>query len=65
MLDLDYFKSINDRYGHSAATRCSRPCGNTIMQTLRVSDLRCRWGGEEFLVALPRSGLDQAKRVGC
>jgi hypothetical protein len=33
------------------------------MQTLRVSDLRCRWGGEEFLVALPESGLDQAKRV--
>ena len=37
--------------------------GHTIMQTLRVSDLRCRWGGEEFLVALPESGLDQAKRV--
>jgi hypothetical protein len=33
------------------------------MQTLRVSDVRCRWGGEEFLVALPESGLDQANRV--
>jgi hypothetical protein len=37
--------------------------GHTIMQTLRVSDVRARWGGEEFLVALPESGLDQAKRV--
>jgi len=63
MLDLDYFKSINDRYGHQGGDSVLAAIGNTIMQTLRVSDLRCRWGGEEFLVALPESGLDQAKRV--
>jgi diguanylate cyclase (GGDEF)-like protein len=63
MLDLDYFKSINDRYGHQCGDSVLASVGNTIMQTLRVSDLRCRWGGEEFLVALPESGLDQAKRV--
>ncbi len=63
MLDLDYFKSINDRYGHQCGDSVLAAIGNTIMQTLRVSDLRCRWGGEEFLVALPESGLDQAKRV--
>jgi len=63
MLDLDYFKSINDRYGHQCGDQVLAAIGTTIMQTLRVSDLRCRWGGEEFLVALPESGLDQAKRV--
>jgi diguanylate cyclase (GGDEF)-like protein len=63
MLDLDYFKSINDRYGHQCGDSVLASIGHTIMQTLRVSDLRCRWGGEEFLVALPESGLDQAKRV--
>ncbi|MFN2571947.1 MAG: diguanylate cyclase [Gemmatimonadales bacterium] len=63
MLDLDYFKSINDRYGHQCGDSVLAAIGHTIMQTLRVSDLRSRWGGEEFLVALPESGLDQAKRV--
>jgi diguanylate cyclase (GGDEF)-like protein len=63
MLDLDYFKSINDRYGHSCGDAVLAAIGHTLMQALRVSDLRCRWGGEEFLVALPESGLDQAKRV--
>ena len=63
MLDLDYFKSINDRYGHPCGDAVLAAIGHTLMQTLRVSDLRCRWGGEEFLVALPESGLEQAKRV--
>jgi diguanylate cyclase (GGDEF)-like protein len=63
MLDLDYFKSINDRYGHQCGDSVLGAIGRTIMQTLRVSDVRCRWGGEEFLVALPESGLDQAKRA--
>jgi diguanylate cyclase (GGDEF)-like protein len=63
MLDLDYFKSINDRYGHQCGDSVLAAIGRTIMQTLRGSDVRCRWGGEEFLVALPESGLDQAMRV--
>ena len=63
LLDLDYFKSINDRFGHSAGDVVLANVGRTIMETLRVSDIRCRWGGEEFLVALPETGLDQAKRV--
>ena len=63
MLDLDYFKSINDRYGHQCGDLVLAAIGRTIMQTLRVSDVRCRWGGEEFLVALPESGLEQAMRV--
>jgi diguanylate cyclase (GGDEF)-like protein len=63
MLDLDYFKSVNDRYGHQGGDSVLAAIGNTIMQTLRVSDLRCRWGGEEFLVALPECDLEKARRV--
>jgi len=63
MLDLDYFKSINDRYGHQCGDSVLAAIGRTIRQTLRVSDVRCRWGGEEFLVVLPESGLEQAMRV--
>ena len=63
MMDLDYFKSINDRYGHQCGDSVLAAIGRTIMRTLRVSDVRCRWGGEEFLVVLPESGLEQAMRV--
>ena len=63
MLDLDHFKSINDRYGHQCGDSVLAAIGRTITQTLRASDVRCRWGGEEFLVALPESGLEQAMRV--
>src|SRR5436189_169598 len=51
------------RAGHQCGDMVLASIGHTIMQTLRVSDLRCRWGGEEFLVVLPESGLDQARRV--
>ncbi len=63
MLDLDFFKSINDRYGHQCGDSVLGAVGETIMQTLRGSDIRCRWGGEEFLVGLPESGIDAARRV--
>src|SRR2546423_12233062 len=63
MLDLDFFKSINDRYGHQCGDSVLGGIGETIMQTLRGSDIRCRWGGEEFLVGLPESGGDAARRV--
>jgi diguanylate cyclase (GGDEF)-like protein len=63
MLDLDFFKTINDRYGHQCGDLVLASIGRTIMQTLRVSDVRCRWGGEEFLVVLPDTGLDQARRA--
>jgi diguanylate cyclase (GGDEF)-like protein len=63
MLDLDFFKSINDQYGHPCGDSVLASIGQTIMQTLRASDLRCRWGGEEFLIALPESGLEQARHV--
>jgi diguanylate cyclase (GGDEF)-like protein len=63
LFDLDYFKSINDRFGHHCGDAVLSAIGRTLLQTLRVSDIRCRWGGEEFLVVLPEAGIEQAKRV--
>jgi diguanylate cyclase (GGDEF)-like protein len=63
LLDLDHFKAVNDRYGHPCGDAVLAQVGRTMMQTLRASDIRCRWGGEEFLVVLPETGLEAAKRV--
>ncbi|HXH08036.1 MAG TPA: diguanylate cyclase [Vicinamibacterales bacterium] len=63
LLDLDHFKSINDRYGHTCGDLVLSAVGRVIMQTLRASDVRCRWGGEEFLVVLPETSLEPARLV--
>jgi diguanylate cyclase (GGDEF)-like protein len=63
LLDLDHFKTVNDRYGHPCGDAVLAQVGRTMMQTLRASDIRCRWGGEEFLIVLPETGLEAAKRV--
>ncbi|MGH9313352.1 MAG: GGDEF domain-containing protein [Vicinamibacterales bacterium] len=63
LLDLDHFKSVNDRYGHPCGDAVLAQVGRTMMHTLRASDIRCRWGGEEFLIVLPETGLEAAKRV--
>jgi diguanylate cyclase (GGDEF)-like protein len=63
MVDLDHFKSINDRFGHNAGDAVLMAVGRTMLQTLRVSDVRCRWGGEEFLIVLPETALEPARQV--
>ncbi len=53
MLDLDHFKQINDRFGHLAGDRVLAGLGKLLGRRMRGEDLRGRWGGEEFVLALP------------
>ena len=65
MIDLDHFKSINDRHGHLVGDDCLRWAARTIGQTLRPHEaLLARFGGEEFVAALPGMGVHDAARVG-
>ena len=63
MIDLDHFKAINDRHGHAVGDALLTAIGQTLTRTLRASDVRCRWGGEEFLIVLPDTTLSQAQVV--
>jgi len=63
MFDLDYFKSINDTQGHLAGDAVLVAIGTRMRSVLRGSDLKCRYGGEEFLIVLPDTPLEGARRV--
>lgn len=63
MIDVDHFKSINDRYGHEAGDHVLRSLAQRIKGVLRRSDPVCRFGGEEFLVLLPDTAIAVAERV--
>jgi diguanylate cyclase (GGDEF)-like protein len=61
MLDLDTFKEVNDRHGHNIGDRFLRQTAEAIRQSLRGSDIACRWGGDEFCVLLPQSDVEAAR----
>src|SRR5262249_33176771 len=63
MFDLDHFKDVNDRYGHLCGDAVLAAVGSRMRDGLRGSDLKCRYGGEEFLVPLPETPIEGAKRV--
>lgn len=63
MFDLDHFKDVNDRYGHLCGDTVLSTVGKRMRDVLRGSDLKCRYGGEEFLVLLPETPLHGARRV--
>ena len=60
-IDLDKFKSINDQFGHEAGDAVLRRAAQSIRQTLRHHDTLVRWGGEEFVVILPRTDVAGAR----
>jgi diguanylate cyclase (GGDEF)-like protein len=67
LLDVDHFKSINDRYGHPTGDAVLANVGRVLTRTLREVDVAARYGGEEFAVLLPETeldiGLDIAERL--
>jgi diguanylate cyclase (GGDEF)-like protein len=63
MFDLDHFKDINDRHGHLCGDSVLAAVGAKMREVLRGSDMKCRYGGEEFLVLLPETPIEGAKRV--
>ena len=63
MIDIDHFKSINDTYGHPVGDQVIRGLAWLLKGRLRASDLIGRYGGEEFLVALPDVSPDKAREV--
>ena len=60
LLDLDYFKSVNDTYGHPAGDRLLQHFSSLARATFRPTDLQVRYGGEEFCVLLPGAGAARA-----
>ena len=64
LVDIDHFKSVNDRYGHSAGDLALRHCVQVISETTRVGDFVFRYGGEEFLVTLAEMDLSGARSFG-
>ena len=64
MIDIDFFKRVNDTYGHAAGDEVLRTVAGIIKDTLRESDIPSRYGGEEFAVLLPFTKLEEARIVG-
>jgi diguanylate cyclase (GGDEF)-like protein len=60
LMDLDHFKQINDLHGHDVGDRVLDAVSQILKSTMREQDLIGRWGGEEFLAALPDTDLEQA-----
>lgn len=62
-IDLDNFKSINDRFGHSTGDYLLRLVANTIKNNIRLSDTVARLGGDEFAILLPETGPELAEAI--
>jgi diguanylate cyclase (GGDEF)-like protein len=63
LLDIDFFKTINDRFGHAQGDAVLRSFAEAARSVLRGSDMLARWGGEEFLLMLPNTCVHEAQRV--
>jgi diguanylate cyclase (GGDEF)-like protein/PAS domain S-box-containing protein len=57
MIDVDYFKNFNDKYGHEVGDQVLKELGNYLLTNLRTEDIVCRYGGEEFIIILPDASL--------
>ena len=63
MVDLDHFKAVNDTFGHTAGDRVLAEIAQVLLESSREMDLAGRYGGEEFVVVLPNTSLEQAASI--
>jgi diguanylate cyclase (GGDEF)-like protein len=63
MLDVDDFKSYNDKFGHPAGDAALRVVGEILKESLRGADVAARYGGEEFAILLPQTATDEATQI--
>ncbi|AFZ15194.1 diguanylate cyclase with PAS/PAC sensor [Crinalium epipsammum PCC 9333] len=63
MLDIDYFKKINDTFGHKAGDDVLQAFGPLLLSQVRTGDIACRMGGEEFVLVLPSVSLERAYQL--
>lgn len=63
LLDLDHFKEINDTYGHQAGDKVLIEFARQLKEALRTTDIIGRYGGEEFIIILPETSLEEAQKV--
>ncbi|MEI2415220.1 biofilm regulation diguanylate cyclase SiaD [Orrella sp. JC864] len=63
MIDVDHFKSVNDRYGHEAGDRVLVEIAQALAARLKGDELCARWGGEEFVLILPATTLEDARTL--
>ena len=63
MLDLDFFKQVNDTHGHEAGDKVIKTLADILQRNVRTSDMAVRYGGEEFLIVLVDTGIDAAVNV--
>jgi diguanylate cyclase (GGDEF)-like protein len=62
MIDIDYFKKVNDEHGHRAGDHVLREMAGIIKDNIREVDTAARWGGEEFVILLPQTNIQSAMR---
>ncbi len=63
LIDIDHFKKVNDIHGHDIGDQVLQHVSQCISQLIRPSDTICRWGGEEFLLVMPETSLDDAMQT--
>ncbi len=63
MLDIDYFKEVNDTLGHHAGDELLKQIQKRISENIRITDLLARFGGEEFVIVMPDTNISNAYNI--